>query len=131
MADPVVIQLPNNLVVTLEVFWKEQFANGEETISRRTLEQMAHAGTLPGAFRPEGSRIWWVNKLALIQQGLSSIRDGENNHQSNDIDIKPPAGGTTRPKGERSGNGKAVPRKPVAGEEEESRPPRPLRYTEE
>lgn len=131
MSDRVVFHLPDPLVVTLEVFWKEQFVNGEETISRRTLEELAHRGNLPGAFRPKGSRIWWVNKLALLQQGLSSIRDGENDHQSNDIDIKPSAGGTTRPKGERSGNGQAVPRKPVAGEEAEGRLPRPLRYTEE
>ena len=68
--------LPDRLIITLEVFWREQFVAGEPTIALRTLEDMAAKGRLPGAFRPSGSRQWWVNKLALLQEGLNSHSDG-------------------------------------------------------
>ena len=46
--------LPDRLIITLEVFWREQFVAGEPTIALRTLEDMAAKGRLPGAFRPSG-----------------------------------------------------------------------------
>jgi len=53
----------------LEKVWPEQFVNGRETIALRTLEDLALRGELPGAFRPPKSRKWWIDKLAMLQEG--------------------------------------------------------------
>jgi len=56
-------------VITLQKLWPEQFVDGKETIALRTLEDMAHRGELPGAFRPPKSRKWWIKIWRCSRRG--------------------------------------------------------------
>ncbi|MGV3619083.1 MAG: hypothetical protein ACO1SV_27470 [Fimbriimonas sp.] len=117
--DGLRLQLPEELFVTLVKFHDEQrLPDGTETVALRTLEAQACGGDLPGAVKIGGK--WYVNKLALLQLGLESVKHvGEGEV----IPEAPPA----PEESSRGGRGRAR-GKQVAREEAEEGAPPPLRY---
>lgn len=115
-------------VVTLEKFHAAQTKpDGGETIALRTLEEMASGGRLPGAFRMTGSRIWWVNLLALMQQGIDVQSFAPGADSGREEENKPEKESTTPEKPPRKRISRQD-RRPVVRPEAQEGIPRPLRY---
>src|SRR5690242_2579741 len=76
MADSLfVLQFdPSQAVLPLRAWWNKL---PEGKMAYDTVEDMARRGVLVGAFKPDGSRDWWINLLAIMQEGLSSDGYGQ------------------------------------------------------
>jgi len=108
MSQPyIILQVdPRQILMTLR-----QWHEGTPKVGRLawgTVEDMARAGQIPGAYKPKGRKEWWINLIPHVISGVNELNELQSRCYETETQIEENDSAPTKGNGRSRGKGRQV-----------------------